>query len=101
MAALNQTQDKPQQARRRRIRLGQGRGGWSVGRLPLKFKETVMIEFQSRESDDTCVVTFETGQIVDDLIVTDFDDFSAILEFGDGWIAFGVPKAYFVAAPNF
>ena len=77
-----------------------GRRG--VNRLPIKFTETLDVEFLDHATAETSqTVTFWAGEVVNYLVVTDFDDFSAILEFPDGRIAYGVPKSCFVCAPNF
>lgn len=70
--------------------------------LPINFTQTTRVRFlDDRDADSSHLVTYGKGEVVTDLIVTDFDDFSAILEDCDGHVAYGVPKSRFIAKPNF
>ena len=70
--------------------------------LPIKFTETTRVRFLDYPgATSTQIVTYGKGDVVTDLIVTDFDDFSVILEYRDGRIAYRVPKSSFIAKPNF
>ncbi len=70
--------------------------------LPIKFTQTTRVKFFDFPGATTShMVTFSNGAVITDLIVTDFDDFSSILQYRDGRIAYGVPNTTFVAKPNF
>lgn len=70
--------------------------------LPIKFTQTTRVKFFDYPgAASSHMVTFTQGAVISDLIVTDFDDFSSILEYRDGRIAYGVPNSTFVTKPNF
>jgi hypothetical protein len=70
--------------------------------LPIKFLRRCKVEFGRRAgAESRRVMTYQPGDVITDLIVTDFDDAFATLETPGGDVAYRVGRSCFVASPNF